>query len=861
MDIDISEIEKRIKDQFALGHGTLFWEDEPGEYSEIASSLDLGDGMLVDVTGSELASKRILLRARPARNMVVYRCGERPLPQDDFLYDVKLASTPFSCKMEGVWASECGVPAELAAALAEHARFFNSKERRERLAATSLPKGTLAELETALLACCTSSKSGNPRDAVRDVAKRLVVEFARGKSSTVRTIEECGLAAHLWSSVESVFGYSVPEGGVPNVEDLAFRMLQTRCADLMPETLELLSADAVKVLEEMASNSRTREAYDALVSRFHESIASMIGQENCTAASIKDQDALPDFDEWILLDMLSRIKVGSLRSAEAEDILNMRKHTLWFERFSRHYSCLSSAVAILEAIEGYKVSSVSKTDGKSLFDAYCGGWNSIDAAYRHFVEALHAVPNGSFKRAIESLRARVSSAYDGFLVDLTDRWQLHLLDEGTYPPASIPSQDGFFHEKVRKSFPVAKAGRRIGVVVSDALRYEVGAELASRLNLGVLAGIKGAMDASCEGMLCMLPSYTQLGMAALLPEGDMEIVPETENVLKAGVPTNGLANRQDIVASAVPGAIALQASEVLGSGLPDVESAPLVVVYHNVIDERGDNRSTEGDVFAACEDAIRQIARIVGELLAAGCGKVLVTSDHGFIYQDHPVADYDYAVVKGLNDLASSDARQVSRTRRFAIGNVLPKSDMLIEYSAADLSLDGEALIGLAKGITRLRLRGSGARYVHGGASLQENAIPLVTVTPVKKSLGAAQTGVQGFLHGRAVITGPTVTLDVYQTLACSDKVASLTVKVGLYDPSDAGRVLSASEQTLELASTSKNSEDRKTRVTLHVTNDVDSCDEAVLRISARIGKTNQYRPEWEETLSVNRAFGNDFDF
>ena len=83
----------------------------------------------------------------------------------------------------------------------------------------------------------------------------------------------------------------------------------------------------------------------------------------------------------------------------------------------------------------------------------------------------------------------------------------------------------------------------------------------------------------------------------------------------------------------------------------------------------------------------------------------------------------------------------------------------------------------------------------------------------------------------------------------------------GASTPDDAARPLCAEEKALELASTAEGSEERKTRVTLLVTDDVDDYPQAVLRISSRIGNTNQYGAEWEQRLSVNRAFGNDFDF
>ena len=859
MDIDTHEIEDRIKGQFDLGHATLFWEDEPGEYAEIVDALDLGSGAIVDVTGAELSSKRAILRERPVRNLVIYSSGPKPRPQDDFLYDVKLAATPVTCKMEGMWASECDVPMPLAAVLSEHGSFFNSKERRGALAAIPLPKGDERALRLAMLAACAGSRAEAPRDAVRDVVKRLLVDLGHGQGKTLRTIRECGLAATLWSEVLEVVGYAAPAGEDPTPEDLALRMLKARCASLVHDGAPL-KADASRILADLAANSRTRDSYDALAREYSDAVSSSVPTGERTMEAVGTIDAVPVFDDWIVADMLGRALAGTLRAADARAELNSRLHTHWFEDYACQYEALVARVAALEGIEAYKDACTAMTTEKDIFKAYCADWHRIDGEYRRFVGAMRKAPTG-FKRRAGELVSQVDDAYGKFLVDLTDRWQLHLMDAGFYPPADIPSQADFFYKKVEKEFPRAEDGKRLGVIVSDAMRYEVGADLAARVASGALSLGRTRMGTDCEAMACMLPSYTQLGMAALLPRGPMMVDLATENVLKGGGATDGLANRQKLVEAAMPGAILLQASKVLEDGLPPVEDAPLVMVYHNAIDKRGDARDTEGEVFAACEDAISQVAKIAGELLRAGCGKVIVTADHGFLYQDREVEEFNYAAVDGLSDLAHAPGQDVSHGRRYVMGKTLPKSDILIEYSSAELSLNGAGRFAFPRGITRLRLRGSGARYVHGGASLQENVVPVVTIQRVDSRHAAERTGVQGFLTGRPSITGSTVTLDVYQTEPCSTKVTPLTVRVGLYDPGDASRLLCAEERTLELASTAQSSEERKTRVTLHVTDDVDDCAAAMLRISRRVGNTNQFDAEWEQRLSVNRAFGNDFDF
>lgn len=859
MDIDTHEIEDRIKGQFSLGHATLFWEDEPGEYAEVVGSLDLGTGGLIDVTGAELACKRVILRDRPVRELVVYRSGDKPRPQDDFLYDVKLAATPFTCKMEGVWASECGVPMALAGILAEHGRFFNSKERRSALAASALNKNDEWSLRLAMLAACAGSRAETSRDAVRDVVKRLLSELGRRQDKTLRIISECGLATTLWSGISGVVGYVAPAGEDPTLEDLALKMLKARCAGIVHEDTPL-KADAARILVDLAASGRTRDSYDALAHEYSDAVVSSVNSAERTMEAVGANDTLPVFDTWVIVDMLGRALNGTLRAADARNELNMRLHSHWFEDYCSQYEALLAAVAMLEEIGAYEAGCSAMTTEKAVFDAYCADWHRVDKEYRRFVAAMRKAP-AQFKRKAAELASKVDDAYGKFLMDLTDRWQSHLMDEGSYPPASVPSQAGFFCEKIEKEFPRAEDGRRLGVIVSDAMRYEVGADLSARIASGTLSLGRTRVSASCTGMACMLPSYTQLGMAALLPRGPMTVDPATANVLKGGNATDGLANRQKAVQAVIPGAVLVQASKIFEEGLPSVEGAPLVMVYHNAIDKRGDSRDTEGEVFTACDDAIAQVAKIAGELLRAGCGKVLVTADHGFLYQDRQVEEYNYATVDGLSDLAQAPGQDLSHGRRYAMGMALPESDILIEYSSAQLSLDGEIRFAFPRGITRLRLSGSGARYVHGGVSLQENIVPVVTIERADSRRAAGRTGVQGFLCGRPAITGSTVALDVYQTEPCSAKIASLTVRVGIYAPDDASRPLCAEEQTLELASTATTSEERKTRVTLHVIDDVDDYSAVVLRISGRVGNTNQFDAEWEQRLSVNRAFGNDFDF
>ncbi|MBQ9006054.1 MAG: hypothetical protein IJ092_06740, partial [Atopobiaceae bacterium] len=230
---------------------------------------------------------------------------------------------------------------------------------------------------------------------------------------------------------------------------------------------------------------------------------------------------------------------------------------------------------------------------------------------------------------------------------------------------------------------------------------------------------------------------------------------------------------------------------------------------------------------------------------------------HGFIYQDRDLEPKDFADVDGLQLLKGAEGVDSERTRRFVVSDVLPKSPLLVEYTSSELSLAGGHLVGVPRGAMRLRLSGSGARFVHGGVSPQECVVPVVVVEQAKAKAAAHQSGVSAFPVGRPIITGPSVTLDVYQEEPVGDLVVPTTVKVGAYAKD--GRLLSPSEVTLELSSASPSSDDRKVRVRVDLTDDVDTVGVAVLRVSRQVGASNAFKPEWERDYQVNRAFGMDF--
>ena len=147
--------------------------------------------------------------------------------------------------------------------------------------------------------------------------------------------------------------------------------------------------------------------------------------------------------------------------------------------------------------------------------------------------------------------------------------------------------------------------RRAFVIISDAFRYEAAQELATELNG------KYRFEATLTSQLGVLPSYTALGMASLLPHKTLAY--KGIDVLVDG--KSSVAGERDGILQAV-GGMACKADELMAKkkdeGREFVKDKRVVYIYHNKVDAIGDDGKTEGETFEAVRQAIDELAALVG---------------------------------------------------------------------------------------------------------------------------------------------------------------------------------------------------------------------------------------------------------
>ena len=158
---------------------------------------------------------------------------------------------------------------------------------------------------------------------------------------------------------------------------------------------------------------------------------------------------------------------------------------------------------------------------------------------------------------MSALAEEVENHYSNrYLLALNDQWQAYVDQASRWDVPGVTRADQFFATQVK---PFLDKQQKACVIISDAMRYEIGDELVSLIRQ------ENRYDAKLSPMLSLLPSYTQLGMAALLPHETLEIADaKTSTVMADGMNTVGTAARAKILRATVPASAAVQGRRTAG---------------------------------------------------------------------------------------------------------------------------------------------------------------------------------------------------------------------------------------------------------------------------------------------------------
>ena len=861
----------------------VFWHDPAGDFLEFVDGFPLlafGDTQVhwirLDQTGS-LEVKLLMELEEPDCKFLIYSATEEPEWEDDWLLDVRLYSRSFRADRASILLDELGLPnMQLRDHLLGRRKFFDNKQRLAKLKTWIQAEDSEQDLDRKMMAViCRSSQAH-----YFDIVQCLFQSWTEGDPADDMQLSEppavwvqlvkFELETSFWDLAERHFGFRQE---TPSLRNLLIHLLVTDLAhglrEALPSAYEHLVLppsgrhNAVICLTQWRDSASKGGSYDL--------ISEWVGQElqveeplmNVSMERLMECDTFSVIEKLLLRLVRDRVLETSEtpNPAEIRALAGKRQDGHWARLTHREdhplfprqtYRAAYEAMVIASEYQALRMElgdSLSSDNAKALYTHYTDSLYRCDQRYRRFCESCDVAEKKGWD-LLKKLRDWVEQDYSqGFLKDLSVCWGRFVDPEGAtalmnaWHLEGIDNQYDFFKKHVQPRLNLGE-NRKVFVIISDALRYEVAEELMRELNG------KYRYEAQLSSMLGVLPSYTSLGMASLLPHQELAFNDKAD-VLVDSRPTGSTQQRQAILEKV--GGMVCKADELLEMKKTEardhVEGARVIYIYHNTIDHVGESK--EGQTFAAVRQAIGELSDLVRHLINNfNANHLLVTADHGFLFTESAPEETEKSPIKHAPEGA------IKTKQRYVLGRQLGKQGAAWHGSTGITAGTKDGMeFWVPKGINRFHFMGS-RQFIHGGAMLQEVAVPLITIKHRKGDKARSATQVKQVsvqvLGTNHMITTSMHRFQLLQMEAVSERVKPITLKVAVYDGENAVTPI----ETVTFDSRSSSMDDRKKWISL-VLKDQEYDGQKPYRLVLREAETSIEKSSID--IKIKRAFSDDF--
>jgi hypothetical protein len=346
----------------------------------------------------------------------------------------------------------------------------------------------------------------------------------------------------------------------------------------------------------------------------------------------------------------------------------------------------------------------------------CGA--AVDQAHRALEQRWHGV-SGALLPEREELRARVVRTRELWhaWAEAWARGFSALCKAQGFVPGPALQQRTLFEEVVRPM--TAQPGTTV-IFLVDALRYEMAEALRREI------GEPGATTIELRARLAELPTITAVGMNALAPVAergklrpavrDGAIVGMQRGEYRVDNPdSRQRAMHERVDKDKCPSRTLDQVlAEDVATLKRRIAGAKLALVHVDAIDSAGE----KGNGLMVFEQVLQRLRAAWNLLREANARRFVITADHGFLLLDDAVRQ------------AQAHGRKIDPWRRHVISDIA--ADHVDEVRVPLAQLDYEGVDGLQlmmpAGIAVFDIGKKTLSFVHGGNSLQERVIPVLTI-------------------------------------------------------------------------------------------------------------------------------------
>ncbi|MFK7980171.1 MAG: BREX-1 system phosphatase PglZ type A, partial [Saprospiraceae bacterium] len=581
-------LEKRFKK-----HRVLFWYDDKEEFREQFEELSIKNVEKIQVAGNEFAIKYRIHKIAPQQHFLLYFTTPKPANEENWLLDMELAYDVFYTDQQALFLQELGLGYHFKELVGEHFLFFKNKERLEKLKELLDGDETERALKYKILAVVFKTKYTNLETYIHAHGTAC----ADGDDGFDKELERYQLADFYWKEIASRYNY---EKETPSIYDFLIEIFNHNSTFGEKTNLK---KEANYLLSLWKDTVQYRPSFGKISTKIAKDIDVEGQLQTATIDELIQEDAFKIIDYKLIGELVQLITGETMASEKVLKYIKQRENKFWYSDFKFLYQSLQYATEIIALVRQYGQQQYASFDEGTQH--YSSTLQEIDYTYRKFIWNYRQTNQD---RILAELAEKVEKIYaTDWLLTYNDNWQKVVDKLVEWPTQTRKSQQRFFLTNVQ---PILAKKQRVFVVISDALRYECGVELTK-----MLQG-ENRLQASADYMISSLPSYTQLGMASLLPHKKLTVKAQSDTIMADGLSSIGVAGRTKILATnSGVRATAIRAEEFMKmnaakEGRAFVKQYDLIYIYHNQIDAAGDNTKSEDKVFEAVESELQFLVEV-----------------------------------------------------------------------------------------------------------------------------------------------------------------------------------------------------------------------------------------------------------
>ena len=759
-ELNLKQITDKLNAEFISDARKLvFWYDDKAEFAEDIDTLELTNAKVYHLEpDNQFYTKYFLERQDQTTNHLIYAPFPKPPVRDNHLEDTLLYSKRFFADRASLLTVDLGIDAKYKPVIQKYIKFFRAKDRTQRFYDLEIENFTRDTIEVALMSALCKTRTASFEEVIRVILTDDELE----DNKFLAEFDKYELLPAFWRLGEQQFGYNDVK---PTLEKLLIalfvtyteRSIRGEVPEAWKSFVSYKSGSIIAFLDNLMNNVLYRERFNEMSAYASVRLNVSAVLETYAPEALLDCDTFTVVDRfiigWVRERLLAEDTGAKLEGMTIPEVCQKRNKMHFGKDYQEQYQLLENAFYLIQAAN-YNC----PADFKGIVDQYRSSDCLIDTRYRYFYYWFDQLTDSV---AFEHLRDLVENIYTNeYLSKVISKWNTGFIGEEAM--TVLPLQRNFYSRYIRS------CKDRVVVIISDAMRYETGRSLWAKLQ----------DDAKCsaklEAMFSVLPSYTRLGMAALLPHKSLEMTDDFR-VLADGSVCDDLKQREVILQSYSPNSRCVQFDDIKAMKRDAIRQVfagmDVIYIYHNQIDARGDKPNTENEVFTACEEAINEIHDLIKRLTDhVSATHYIVTADHGFIYKRDKLQESD--------KIANVGGKGAFVNRRFIVSDKAVQEEGICSIPMGRiLGNDDSKLVSFPISSNVFKVAGGGQNYVHGGSSPQEMIVPVIDIKTEKghKDTRIVQITLVSMVQK---ITNLITTLDFIQTEPVSDVVKATSYKI-----------------------------------------------------------------------------------